>query len=604
MLRRSPLLSDPCRPYFYVVLSPPTLWWHTQQWHTQQLRTCCQLRAWMRWCPLLVAFLLGWGTAPLLTQAQIYVDADASGAGNGSSWANAYPNLQDALSAATSTDQIWIATGTYYPDEGLDVTENSRGAKFHGHWQPGRAADLRRLCQWRRTFAERDPGPITKTFILSGNIGFQSERYGDDEYDNSYHVFVFNGGDRIGRNVNANVTPATVLDGVTITGGNANQDTGFQNDEGAGLYCDGRGSGNACSPTLNGLVFTDNSAREEGGAIYNDGSDGGVSSPVITNATFTGNSAGFSGGAIHNDGILGTSSPQITNAAFTGNSANRGGAISSRSIFPGTSSPVITNATFTGNSAGSDGGAIYNNGLDGGVSSPQITNVILWGNSAQTGGNEISNADATPTLRHTLIQGGLDGINESLGSSTTDGGNNRSADPRFAAAADLDGSDNRFGTADDGLRLLFGSPALDAGDNAAIGLTEDITGAARIQDDDGDGIPTVDLGAYEVDPALTLHVDAGVTGGAGNGSSWANAFSDLQDALAVATRNDQIWIAQGTYYARHGPQRQLYHVTGVQDGLQIYGGFAGTETAFSERDLGANPTILSGDIDQDGTPQR
>ena len=129
---------------------------------------------------------------------------------------------------------------------------------------------------------------------------------------------------------------------------------------------------------------------------------------------FTGNTASGSGGAIFNDGFGGgMSSPQITNATFTGNAAFRGGAINNFGSDGGTSSPLVTNATFTGNAA--DGGGAISNVGNNGMSRPLVTNVILWGNEATGGsGDEIFNADAdaTPTLRHTLIQGGLDGISE------------------------------------------------------------------------------------------------------------------------------------------------------------------------------------------------
>ena len=58
----------------------------------------------------------------------IYVNDNAAGANNGSSWVNAFTKLQDALFVAVSGDQIWVAAGIYYPDDG--VTDNSRFIAF------------------------------------------------------------------------------------------------------------------------------------------------------------------------------------------------------------------------------------------------------------------------------------------------------------------------------------------------------------------------------------------------------------------------------------------------------------------------------------------
>ena len=350
--------------------------------------------------------------------------------------------------------------------------------------------------------------------LLSGDLN-GDDTSGGNNNENAYHVLVFDGGDAIGPDVGANVTPATVLSGVTVTAGNAASRSRISlNDiDGGGLYCDGQGNGNACSPALIDVAFIGNTAGDDGGAIYNAGTSGtsspviinatftgntatntggaiynagseGTSSPEITNATFTGNTAGDDGGAIYNAGNSGTSIPQITNAAFTGNTATNGGAIYNNGT-AGTSSPEITNTTFTGNSADT-GGAIYNLGTFGGTSSPKITNVILWGNSAPDA-PEIFNDEAIPTLSHSLVQG-LDLTGTGTGNLD---GTAPASDPLFIDSGDPDGADAVFGTADDGLRLSFGSPAIDVGDDAAITLTDDLAGAPRIQSGG------VDLGAYE-----------------------------------------------------------------------------------------------------------
>ena len=99
--------------------------------------------------------------------------------------------------------------------------------------------------------------------------------------------------------------------------------------------------------------------------------------------------------------------------------------------------------------------------------------------------------------------------------------------------------------------------------------------------------------------ASTIHVRADAPPG-GDGTSWASAFDDLQTALAAAVAGDQIWVKAGTY--RPGPPGALSSTFLMKGGVDLYGGFAGTETQLSERDWVANPTVLSGDLAQDDGP--
>ena len=97
--------------------------------------------------------------------------------------------------------------------------------------------------------------------------------------------------------------------------------------------------------------------------------------------------------------------------------------------------------------------------------------------------------------------------------------------------------------------------------------------------------------------------------GTGDGSSWANTMS-LEKALTTAKAGDQIWV-QG--FDQIDNSNKLYIVpesmkaTGftLESGVQLYGGFAGTETSINDRETLGKPyqlrfrTVLSGDINKD-----
>ncbi|QRM88139.1 T9SS type A sorting domain-containing protein [Lacinutrix sp. WUR7] len=102
---------------------------------------------------------------------------------------------------------------------------------------------------------------------------------------------------------------------------------------------------------------------------------------------------------------------------------------------------------------------------------------------------------------------------------------------------------------------------------------------------------------YPATNSLTkFYVNANATG-SNDGSTWANAYTNLQSAVTNATDGDEIWVASGTYKPAVTNRSTSFDV--VVPNLSIYGGFAGTETQLSQRVLGSNETILTGDLNGD-----
>lgn len=111
-------------------------------------------------------------------------------------------------------------------------------------------------------------------------------------------------------------------------------------------------------------------------------------------------------------------------------------------------------------------------------------------------------------------------------------------------------------------------------------------------------ITLVVLGCALASPQAQIFVKQDAAGN-NDGSSWEDAYSDLQVALEQSIAGDQLWIAAGTYKP-DGPTPDSSHFV-VDKAVALYGGFSGTESALDERDWETNPTTLSGDINGDDT---
>jgi hypothetical protein len=295
----------------------------------------------------------------LLSYTEIYVNKTATGNNNGTSWTDAFTDLQDAIDASCSNVEIWVAAGTYYPTSSPDgTTTDPRDKAFHlgtdmkiyGGFVGGETQLSARNAAANVTILS---GDFNNDDVVTGG-GSTLSFSGNAE--NAYHVML-----------TADLTAAAVIDGFTIEGGNADG-SGTISYQSISFYRNyGGGMGNySSSSTITNSTFANNSASQ-GGGMYNYDS-----SPNITNSTFANNSAIYGGGMFNYD-----SSPIITNTAFTNNNAyDNGGGMFNQS----SSSPTIMNSTFANNN-GFFGGGMYNDN-----SSPTITNSTIENNSASQGG--------------------------------------------------------------------------------------------------------------------------------------------------------------------------------------------------------------------------
>ncbi len=294
----------------------------------------------------------------------LYVDADANGMNNGSSWCNAYVNLQDALAAAASSGgavaEIHVASGVYRPDRGSGQSVGDRTATF-------RLVNGVRLMGGYAGCGASNPDVrnfTTYETTLSGDLIGNDGPDFSNRTDNTYHVVT---------NDDPTTTNTTVLDGFTIRSGHADGLLSSKTDQGPGLHNFDGVNPFTGQPTVRNCLFIDNWAANHG--ALND--HGGA---TIIDCTFRDNFAAIWGGALYiHDGL----STAVTGCNFVNNKAQgvTGGGGGGGAVVNG-GSGTFTNCRFEDNISLTNGGAIYNQGN----ASPTFEGCVFARNAGVKGG--------------------------------------------------------------------------------------------------------------------------------------------------------------------------------------------------------------------------
>jgi CSLREA domain-containing protein len=259
--------------------------------------------------------------------------------------------------------------------------------------------------------------------------------------------------------------------------------------------------------TVANSTFSGNSSNKSGGAIAFQGA-----AATMTGSTFSGNSAGTNGGAIYNARFGdATTATTIDGSTFSNNSAAFGGAICNDSGYNyrfSLTSLTVRNSTLDENLATQRGGAIYNSvHLTVAGSTLTRNSSLIGGGGIDSGAmREEGNAgEGVVTVRNSIIDStaGADLLTNPGYSGTLTGSCNFISDgsgslPNTITGDPMLGPLKNNGGPTKTRAPLYGSPVIDAGNNALIpsGVTTDQRGLGFPRVIGG----TVNLGAVESNP--------------------------------------------------------------------------------------------------------
>jgi hypothetical protein len=376
----------------------------------------------------------------------IYIDLNATGTNDGSSWANAFNNFYFAITAARERDTVIVAPGRYIHDQNTNIS-------FYGYTITVRSVDPNNpdivaatIIDCENTylsgfsFSNNADSTISGFTIINGYHGIicdQSSPKITNCIISGNNATIFNGGGiRCINNSSPTIINCTII-------GNSATKTENLGGNGGGIACEDNSN-----PQIINCVISKNTSHMGGGIFSNH------SHPTIKNCTISENNGVSQGGGVFTgiDGV-GEDTPIITNCIINKNHAGEGGGVYGRY------GRGITNCTVMNNAANYGGGIFCRT-----MSNFVVSNCILRKNSPnQIGAEESEWASGTPVIC-TNIEGGWAGTG------------NIDADPCFA---DVDTNDFHLKSQAgrwDPIRQNWAidavtSPCIDGGDMAsAIGL--------------------------------------------------------------------------------------------------------------------------------------
>lgn len=581
-----------------------------------------------------------------------YVKPVATGTGDGSSWENASGNLQNMIDELAKNNpqnlpgEVWVAAGTYVPQvQVISGTTYSAsflmrdGISVYG----GFAGD-------ESSKQEREVGKMPWNFvnktILEGSYYEHSKTSWNESNhkwtltSDSRHVVFFSPLPSEGK---SGFDKSTILNGVTIRGGYAQGGEGvadFMTDRGAGVYM-------GINATLEKCIVTENSSTGNGGAvymyggrvmnslIYNNNADGDGGAVYVDNAgivlasMLTNNSANNGSGAYlahtgnWTDGkphpeylILSTSVVSNNTSRLNGAVYCAKGGVLMQNTITNNDCPTATDNT-SANASQSGGLYVDSYGL--------VINSVLWNNTIQKRNIPMYAKNPTPSNVRFLYTA-LSGINNAVWNNVLQQevislaeSNNIAEEgvlsPDFVAEG-LPESTGVTGLLED--VNYFWQPVTGANlrargmtlgtfpDDVLVAPEIDIAGTRFAQKPavGAYSVEATDINPEDTGDALKVYVDVECAVATHDGSSWANGYRSLNEAIAylsgldketVGNKRLEVHVMEGDIWPRYAftnldPQTATIDIPAAASGatLYIYGGYHRSDDKIS---VERNPLI-------------